>query len=262
MTGQFELFSQLHDLRDLRDQFDLFARFMKAEFNYDAVRYGLYVNTSSHHRIYSDVIGQRSGGSLEWAEQYRREALEKQDLAMLMAALGRSPMLQSQFYHASEQDEIAPRFAGMVRRVRDYVRCGVVIPVEHNGHRGVVGLYSSERDAQQHDNAFARHKDVIEGLAGYFHRSCHWADEVIAQTGISDMNLQVLRMKAQGLRVKEILYQIGRNNPKTVDNHMARMRKLLDTRNDSQTIAKAASLGLLAQPDVVSWRSEVELPSF
>lgn len=59
------------------------------------------------------------------------------------------------------------------------------------------------------------------------------------------MNLRLLQLKAKGLRVKEIMHIIERDNRKTVENHMLRLRMKLGTRNDMETVQPAARLGLL-----------------
>lgn len=245
MSEILDLLAEIEAQPELEEKFKLFARFMADEFHYTGVNYGLYLDTSSRHQIVDGFVAKRHGLPDEWRLRYQREGFGKRDCALLMGALGKSPMLQTRFYQLADDDSLQPEFVEVVKAVRDHVKCGVVIPVQANGLRAVIGLYDPSGDSKKHDQRFEQNRKRIETLSALFHRSCHWDQEVQAQRGLSDLNLSVLKLKARGLRVKEILYQIERNNPKTVDNHMMRVRKALSAQTDAEAIAKAAALGLL-----------------
>jgi DNA-binding NarL/FixJ family response regulator len=250
MSEQIKLLQAIENATTLEAKFSLFTGFMRDEFKFDGVHYGIYLNTSSHRDIYSHFVPKRTGLSDEWRDRYRKGGYVQFDLSLFLAAVRQDPMMQSAFYQGAQSGDLPTPFARVVAEVQDYVKGGVVIPVNHNGQRGVIGLYNRNGCRAKNDAHYARHRFVIETLASHFHKSCHWADEIVEQKDLSDMNLTVLRLKAQGLRVKEILYQIDRANPKTVDIHMARVRKALGTRNDMETIAKAGQLGLLNTGDM------------
>lgn len=249
MSEILDLLAEIETQPELEEKFKLFARFMADEFHYTGVNYGLYLDTSSRNQIVDGFVAKRHGLPDEWRLRYQREGFGKRDCALLMGALGSKPMLQTQFYQLAADDRLQPEFVEVVQAVRDHVQCGVVIPVQANGLRAVIGLYDQSGDSKQHDQRFEKNRKRIETLAALFHRSCHWDQEVQAQRGLSDLNLSVLQLKARGLRVKEILHEIERNNPKTVDNHMLRVRRALSAQTDAEAIAKAAALGLLVQKE-------------
>ncbi|MDE4229073.1 autoinducer binding domain-containing protein [Phaeobacter gallaeciensis] len=228
-------------------KYQLFAGFMAAEYGYVGVNYGLFLDTRSLHAIHNNHVSKRSGLPDEWREIYQRNNYALDDFGMRMGALTRKPILQSSFYRLLDEDELPGNFARVVGGVRNFVSSGVVLPLEANGVRGIVGLFDPSGDIVKHDARFNRDRPIIQALANHLHLCSDWSNDVITQMGLSEMNLKVLRLKAQGLRVKEILYEIQRENPKTVDNHMQRVRKALGTRNDMETVQRAAKLGLLKE---------------
>jgi len=247
MHAPLDLLTQITEAPTLDAKYQLFAGFMEAEYGYVGVNYGLFLDTRSLHAIHNNHVSKRSGLPDEWREIYQRNNYALDDFGMRMGALAQQPILQSSFYRLLDEDELPQNFARVVDGVRNFVSCGVVLPLEGNGLKGIIGLFDPSGESAKHDARFERDRPVIQTLANHLHLSSDWSNEVIAQMGLSSLNLQVLRLKAQGLRVKEILYEIQRENPKTVDNHMQRVRKALGTRNDMETVHRAAKLGLLKE---------------
>ncbi len=247
MSIPFDLMAQISEAPTLDAKHQLFAHIVEAEFGYVGVNYGLFLDTRSVQSIRVNHISKRGGLPEEWREIYHRNKFAPDDYGMLMGALSNKPILQSQFYSALDDEELPCNFARVVKGVREFVASGVVLPLEANGVRGILGLFRLTDDVVKHDAQFERDRQAIQALANHLHLSSDWSQEVVTQKGLSDMNLLVLRLKAQGLRVKEILYEINRDNPKTVDNHMLRVRKALGTRNDMESIHRAAKLGLLQE---------------
>ncbi|CUH53063.1 autoinducer binding domain-containing protein [Shimia marina] len=247
----------MHDLLDfladleaqitLEEKFSLFARFMADEFQYGAVNYGIYLDTGSQRQIVDGFVAKRHGLPVEWRLHYQKKGFAQRDPALLFAARSNTPLLQTQFYKMASEGDMPPAFAEVAIAVQDYVQSGVVIPVQANGVHGVIGLYDPDGDSGKHDLRYGNNRRHIETISVLFHRMCRWDNEVRAQRRLSDLNLTVLNLKARGLRVKEILHKIERNNPKTVDNHLMRVRKALGAKTDSEAIAKASSLGLLRE---------------
>ncbi|MDF9301695.1 autoinducer binding domain-containing protein [Tritonibacter mobilis] len=240
-----KIMTQILEAPTLEQKYRVFADFMEGEFGYAGVNYGIFLDARSAQAISNHFIAKRMGMSSEWREIYQKQGYGRRDLAMMMGAVTKRPILQSQFYQMLRQDDIPKPYAEVIEGVHDFVNCGVVLPVYANGRKGVVGLYDPKGDAAKHDEKYRKYGTLIEALARHLHVSSSWAEETIAQTRLSEMNLRALRLKARGLRVKEILHQIERDNPKTVDNHMARVRRSLGARNDVEAVAKAATLGLL-----------------
>ncbi|NKW91806.1 LuxR family transcriptional regulator [Rhodobacteraceae bacterium R_SAG9] len=247
MSIPFDLMAQISEAPTLDAKYQLFANIMEAEFGYVGVNYGLFLDTRSVQSIKVNHISKRGGLPEEWREIYRRNKYAPDDYGMLMGALSNKPILQSHFYGALDDDELPCNFARVVKGVREFVSSGVVLPLEANGLRGILGLFRLTDDVVKHDAQFERDQQAIQALANHLHLSSNWSHEVVKQKGLSDLNLQVLRLKARGLRIKEILYEINRDNPKTVDNHMLRVRKALGTSNDMESIHRAAKLGLLQE---------------
>ncbi len=245
MSAIMTIMTQIIEEPALDRKYRLFADFVEGEFGYRGVNYGIFLDVRTEQSIHSTFVAKRTGLSSEWRETYQKRGYGRSDLAKMMSAIGKKPILQTRFYRMLKKDELPDRYAEVIRGVHDYVKCGVVVPVAANGCNGVVGLYDPEGDGAKHDKRFDHYHATIEALAKQLHLSSNWASEIISQTRLSEMNLRVLRLKARGLRVKEILYQIDRDNPKTVDNHMARVRKALGARNDVEAVAKAARFGLL-----------------
>lgn len=245
MSELMNIMTQIIEEPTLDRKHRLFASFMEGEFGYRGVNYGIFLDTRSPQAIYSNFVAKRTGWSSEWRETYRKEGYHRNDLAMIMAAVTPKPILQTRFYRILQQNELPTRYAQVIRGVQDYVKCGVIVPISANGCKGVIGLYDPEGNGDKHDKRYGHCRSIIEALAKHLHLSSNWASEIVSQTGLSDMNLRVLRLKARGMRVKQILHEIDRDNPKTVDNHMARVRKALGARNDVEALAKAATLGLL-----------------
>lgn len=247
MHAPLDLITQITEASGLDAKYQLFAGFMEAEYGYVGVNYGLFLDTRSLHAIHNNHVSKRTGLPDEWRKIYQRNNYALDDFGMRMGALAHQPILQSSFYRLLDEDELPGNFARVVDGVRNFVSCGVVLPLEGKGLKGIIGLFDPSGDSVKHDARFERDRPVIQALTNHLHLSSDWSGEVIAQMGLSNMNLQVLRLKAQGLRVKEILYEIQRDNPKTVDNHMQRVRKALGTRNDMETVHRAAKLGLLKE---------------
>jgi DNA-binding CsgD family transcriptional regulator len=250
MSEVIDLLADIEGKSSLQEKFDLFSRYMTDEYHYSGVNYGIFLDTRSRAKITESFVAKRTGLSADWRAHYQREGFGKRDCAMLSGAVGSRPILQSQFYQMVADEQLQPEFVDVVNAVRDHVNCGVVIPIAANGLRAVIGLYNPQGDERRHNERFERNRKRIETMATLFHRSCEWELEVTEQRGLSELNLSVLKYKAQGLRVKEILHKIGRNNPKTVDNHMMRVRKALSAETDSEAIAKASKLGLLKNDQV------------
>ncbi|NIZ13397.1 autoinducer binding domain-containing protein [Phaeobacter sp. HF9A] len=247
MNAPFDLMVDITEAPSLDAKYEIFSNFIKSEYGYIGVNYVLFTDTRSLETIHGNHASKRSGLPDEWREIYQRNNYARDDLGMRMGALGHKPMLQSSFYRLLHEEKLPPNIARVVSGVRDFVSSGVVIPLEANGIRAVVGLYDTSGIIANHDARFAKRWPVIQTLANHLHLSSDWSSDLITQMGLSEMNLKVLRLKAQGLRVKEILYEIQRDNPKTVDNHMRRLRKALGTRNDIETVLRAAKLGLLQE---------------
>lgn len=265
MYAPFDLMAQIAEAPTLDAKYRLFAAFMEAEYGYVGVNYGLFLDTRSKHTIHNNHLSQRSGLPDEWRQIYQQNNFAQDDFGMLVGALTRKPILQSSFYSLLDQGELQPNYACVIDGVRNFVSAGVVLPLEANGVRGILGLFDPSGDIVKHDARFERDRPVIETLANQLHRCSNWSQEVVRQMGLSEMNLRVLRLRAQGLLVKEVLFEIGRDNPKTVDNHMLRVRQALGTRNDMETVHRAAKLGLLSHPehtepdDMILWAQQLDL---
>ncbi|WP_417250761.1 autoinducer binding domain-containing protein [Celeribacter sp.] len=260
MSVPSDLMTQIAEAPTLDAKHQLFAEFMEAEYNYVGVNYGLFIDTRSVETIRNNHLSKRAGLPDEWRDIYRRNRFAQDDFGMVMGAVSDRPILQSQFYRALDHDDIPRNFARVVRGVREFVSSGVVLPLEANGVRGILGLFRLSDDINKHDAQFERDRPAIQALANQLHRCSDWSDELVSQMGLSELNLKVLRLKAQGLRVKEILHEIKRDNPKTVDNHMRRVRKALGARNDMETIQRAAILGLLKEDHIPAQSVMRELP--
>lgn len=247
MPAPIDLIHDITEAPTLDAKYDVFSQFMEAEYGYVSISYGLFPDARSLDAIHNKIITRRSGFPDEWREIYRRNNFARDDFAIRMAALTHHPILQSSFYRILDEGELPENLARVVGGVRNFVSSGVVIPLQANGIRGVLGLFDTSGDIVKHDARFEREWPVIRSLANHLHLSSDWSNDVITHMGLSEMNLRVLRLKAQGLRVKEILYEIQRDNPKTVDNHMQRVRKALGARNDMETVQRAAKLGILKE---------------
>lgn len=247
MYAPFDLVTQITKAPTLDAKYQLFADFMEAEYGYVGVNYGLFLDTRTVRAIHNNHLSKRRGLPDEWRSIYQREKYALDDYGMLMGALTSKPILQSNFYRLLDEDELPSNFAKVVGGVRNFVSSGVVLPLKANGIRGIVGLFDPSRDITKHDSRFERERSVIQTLANHLHQCADWSEEAVSQLGLSEMNLRVLQLKAKGLRIKEILHIIERDNPKTVENHMLRLRMKLGTRNDMETIQRAARLGLLKE---------------
>ncbi|MCG7626176.1 autoinducer binding domain-containing protein [Epibacterium sp. MM17-32] len=259
MHAPFDLMVDITEAPSLDAKYEIFSSFIEAEYGYIGVNYVLFTDTRSLQGIHSNHVSKRSGLPDEWREIYQRNNYARDDLGMRMGALAHQPILQSSFYRLLQEEKLPPNLARVVGGVRDFVSSGVVIPLEANGVRAVVGLYDTSGKIANHDARFERDRTIIQTLATHLHMCSDWSDDIIVQMGLSEMNLKVLRLKAQGLRVKEILYEIKRDNPKTVDNHMQRIRKALGTRNDMETIQRAAKLGLLQEDSLHAYQVSPQL---
>lgn len=259
MFAPFDVMRDIAEAPTLDAKYQLFSRFMEAEYGYVGVNYGLFLDTRSLHAIHHNHLSKRKGLPDEWRAIYQRNNFALDDYGMRIGALTSKPMLQSSYYRQLDHGELPANFARVISGVRNFVSSGVILPLDNNGFRGIVGLFDPSGDITKHDARFERDRHIIQALANQLHQYSDWSEEVVTQMGFSDMNLRVLRLKARGLKVKEILHIIERDNPKTVDNHMLRVRKLLGTRNDMESIHRAAKLGLLAD-DMLD--EEVALPDW
>jgi DNA-binding CsgD family transcriptional regulator len=249
MSEDIRLLAQIRALSTLDQKFTLFADYMQAEHHYDAITYAIALNISSTEQLLKTTIMKERGLPPEWMRQYVNEQLVRKDISVQFVAYKPGPVLQSTLFNACDQGELAPEYREIPTRVRDYMKSGAVVPVQHYNLKGGFGLHSRSMTTDQHDARYANNGWLIETMCQLFHDACRWTDDIIAHTGLSDLNLLVLRLKAQGKGVKEILSVIERKNDKTVENHMRRVRKKLGVAKDSEAIAKASALGLLHGPD-------------
>lgn len=254
MNEEILLMSRIRDLPTLDQKFQMFADYLKAEHHYDGVTYGVCLNSQSIQTSLETTIMKVAGMSPEWMGIYIREQLALNDPMVVHAVFYQDLLLNSTVYKASDHDEFAPRFSTLADKMRDFIKSGFVLPMKAGQITGGLGLHSSTLEPEIHDARFAQNHILLTELCHQFHDICHWADEVVAHTGLSAMNLEVLNLKAKGLRVKQILERIDRANPKTVDLHMQRVRKLLHASSDTEAIIKANTFGLImpdAAPPVV-----------
>lgn len=245
MYAPFDLITRITEAPASDSKYQIFADFMEAEYGYVGVNYGLFLDTRTVRTVQNNFICRRRGLPDEWRSIYQRENYAADDYCLVMGAHTSKPILQSSFYRLLDEDALPTNFAKVVSGVRNFVSSGVVLPLEANGIRGIVGLLDPAGDSTKHDARFERDRPIIQSLANYLHQCTDWSEEVVNQLGLSEMNLRVLQLKAKGLRIKEILHIIERDNPKTVENHMLRLRMKLGTRNDMETVQRAARLGLL-----------------
>lgn len=249
MSEDIRLMAQIEDLPTLDQKFALFVDYLKSEHHYDAVTYVICLDNRSTEHILHSTIMKEHGLQPEWMKQYIDEQLALADISIPMVGTMTSSILQSRIYNAVDQGKIAPRFHAVPNRVRDYVKSGVAVPVFNQNLRGGFGLHSRSMTTDQHDARFAKNGWLIETMCQHFHHASRWADEIITHTQLTDLNLLVLRLKAQGKAVKEILHVIGRNNDKTITHHMNRVCAKLGVKTPAEAIAKASVLGLLDGPD-------------
>lgn len=222
---------------------------MKSEHHYDAVTYVICLDHRSTDSMLRTTIMKEHGLQPEWMKQYIDEQLGRHDVAIPMVYTSDKPILLSRLFDAAANEKMAPRFCEPLVRFHDYTRSGLVVPAKHHNLRGGFGLHSRSMSTDQHDARIAKDGWLIQTVCQSFHNASRWTDEIIAHTKLSERNLLVLRLKAQGKVVKEILDVIGCKNDKTVTHHMSRVCAKLGVKNEAEAIARASALGLLDGPD-------------
>ncbi len=249
MYDAIAVMARIRDEAVLDKRMSLFADFLKSEFGYDGFTYGVGFEFSSVEALLSRFLLKESGIDAEWMTQYNTDALGTKDLSVLHVALREGVLLQSQVFRAADAEEIPARFAEVPNRARDYLKSGFFLSLRARGLVGGMGLHSSRMSPDQHDAFFARHGHIVVELCRQFHDLACWRQEVIAATGLTEANLKILSLRAQGLLDKEIIEITGHAHENSVGQHMERVRQRLSARNDRHMLTLAAGLGLIGQPD-------------
>ena len=229
---------------------EIFSDFLKAEFHYDGFTYGVGFDFSSVEALLLRFLSKEAGIDGEWVAQYEADALGQKDLAVLHVMLREGVLLQSQVLRAACSGDLPAHFAEVPKRARDYLKSGFFLSLRARGLVGGMGLHSSSMSLDQHDARFARHGHIVVELCRQFHDIACWQQEVIAATGLTEANLRMLSLRAQGLRDKEIIEITGHAHENSVGQHMERMRKKLHARNERHLLTLAAGLGLIGAPDL------------
>ncbi len=249
MFDAIQLMARIRDEAVLDTRISLFAAFLESEFGYDGFTYGVGFDFSSVEALLSRFLLKESGLDPEWMTQYTNDALGAKDLSVLHVALREGVLLQSDVFRAADTAEIPPQFAEVPNRARDYLKSGFFLSLRARGLIGGMGLHSSQMTPDQHDARFARHGHIVVELCRQFHDLACWRQEVIAATGLTEANLKILSLRAQGLLDKEIIEITGHAHENSVGQHMDRVRQKLCARNDRHMLTLAAGLGLIGQPD-------------
>lgn len=250
MFEAIQLMARIREEPDLETRLSLFSDFLKAEFHYDGFTYGVGFDFTSMEALLSRFLMKESGLDPEWMDQYATEGLGAKDLTVLHVALREGILLQSQVYRAADGGDIPDHFTEVPNRARDYLKSGFFLSLRARGLVGGMGLHSSTMTPDQHDARFARHGHIVVELCRQFHDIACWRQEIIAATGLTEANLQILSLRAQGLRDKQIIEITGHAHENSVGQHMERVRQKLCAQNERQTLSLAAGLGLIGQPEL------------
>jgi DNA-binding CsgD family transcriptional regulator len=238
----------------LDKRIEIFSDFLKCEFRYDGFTYGVGFDFSSMGALLSRFMLKENGLCPEWMRQYTTEALGAKDLSVLHVALRDGVLLQSRVFRAADDGDIPDHFTEVPNRARDYVKSGFFLSLRGTGPIGGMGLHSSDMTPAEHDARFARHGRIVVELCRQFHDMANWRNEAIAATGLTEANLKVLQLRAQGLADKAIIEITGHAHENSVVQHMERVRRKLNARNERQALRLASGLGLIGTAGSEDWR--------
>lgn len=226
-------------------QMDGFAQYLRDRFGYDGLVYAVSFAYRNVDELLATLVMEHRNMDPQWMAEYFTEKMPIDDYSIEHSISGEGPITHQAIRDGIKRGEIDQRFKRVADAGEKYVKSGFFLPL-HSGYlRGGMGFHSNTHSPEAHDRMFAQHGERICELAHQFHDMVSWHDTVVAHFGITARNLEVLQLKAQGLTVKEILFRLDRRNPKTVENHMNRLAKILQTRNDSETVLKATRIGLI-----------------
>lgn len=254
MFDAVEMMARVREEPALDARIRLFSDFLKAEFQYDGFTYGVGFDFSSVQALLSRFLLKESGLSPEWMDHYIADGLATKDLSVLHVTLKDGILLQSQVFRAADGGNIPDHFAEVPNRARDYMKSGFFLSLRARGLVGGMGLHSSTLTPVQHDARFAAHGHIVVELCRQFHDIACWRQEIIATTGLTKTNLQMLQLRAQGLQDKAIIEITGHAHENSVGQHMERVRQKLRAKNERQVLSLAAGLGLIGQPELPDWR--------
>jgi DNA-binding CsgD family transcriptional regulator len=247
MREAIEVMAKVRETPFLDDRIKLFSKFLEAEFKYDGFVYGIGLDTSSMESLMQTFQVKMDGMNEEWLNQYVAEGLAVKDISVLHVAFREGILHQSKIFEAADRGDIPDFFAEVPNRVRDYSRSGFFISLRSRGLMGGVGIHSSIMTPDQHDAQFVNNGHIIVELCRQFHDMACWKHDIVATTGLSEMNLKVLELRSQGLLAKQIIEITGHEHENSVAQHMQQVRQKLGTKNEKQTMVRAASLGLTGQ---------------
>lgn len=250
MFDAIQLMARIREEADLDTRISLFSDFLQAEFHYDGFTYGVGFDFTSMEALLSRFLLKDSGLHPEWMEAYTTDALGAKDLSVLHVALREGILLQSQVFRAADSGDIPDHFSEVPNRARDFLKSGFFLSLRARGLVGGMGLHTSTMTPDQHDARFARHGHIVVELCRQFHDIACWRQEIIAATGLTEANLQILSLRARGLRDKQIIDITGHAHENSVGQHMERVRQKLCAQNERQTLSLAAGLGLIGQPEL------------
>jgi len=254
MFDAIQMMARVRDEPVLDRRIRIFSDFLEAEFHYDGFTYGVGFDFSSVEALLSRFLLKESGLNPEWMGQYTADGLGAKDLSVLHVALREGVLLQSQVFRAADGGDIPDHFAEVPNRARDYMTSGFFLSLRARGLVGGMGLHSSTLTPDQHDARFAAHGHIVVELCRQFHDIASWQQEIIAATGLTEANLQMLQLRAQGLKDTAIIAITGHAHENSVGQHMERVRQKLCAKNERQVLSLAAGLGLIGQAELPDWR--------
>lgn len=139
MSEEVRLLFQLYELPTLDQKFDLFYDYMKSEHHYDAITYATALSGQTVEALLKTTIMKERGMPPEWMRQYITEGLAVKDASIQFVAYTPDPILQTTLFKACDEERLPELYREVPRRVRDYTKSGVVLPVEDRSLRAGIG---------------------------------------------------------------------------------------------------------------------------
>lgn len=262
MRSAIEVMAKVRETPSLDVRIKLFCKFLEAEFKYDGFVYGIGLDTSSMETLMQTYQMKMDGMNEEWLGQYVAEGLAAKDLSVLHVAFREGIMHQSKIFEAADRGDLPEAFVEVPNRVRDYSKSGFFISLRSRGLMGGVGIHSSIMTPDQHDAQFVKNGHLVVELCRQFHHIACWKQDIIAATGLSEMNLKMLGLRSQGLMAKQIIEITGHDHQNSVSQHISQARKKLHAGNEKLAILRAMSFGLIdASPQFEMDFSNIEAAS-
>jgi|GEM_PF-1784397 len=258
MNWSLDKFSeQFWRATDLDDQIEVLLKAI-GSFGYDTYLFGLVPKTTASRSRDFIMI---SNYDPEWLSEYSREEMFTHDRTISMALLSQDPILWSSLRTPEERSIMTPEEIHVHERATAWgYGTGVSIPLWLPNSTVRYGMSFSRRgltDAKKHDAMFREHQQTLVSIAKLFFLGVDISGKIYSHYKLTDLELQIIALLANGRKVKEIAYALNKDQTRNsgqsyreplsesaLHQRITKIWKKVGTNNTNHLVAAFSQLGV------------------